>query len=1018
MLLCVALALAALAGDTGGYRGPTGNGVFPASGLLREWPTDGPKLLWKANLGEGYAGPTVSGDTVYMPGGTQGVLHAFSLDGAPRRVYPFGSCTWKRWSGTRSTPIIKDGVAICTTPSANIVALDLKTGEQKWQVNAWKGFGDGKAMGWGYPSTPILAGNNIILSPGCRKPKTTPINVAVDIQTGKTAWTTMGNPERDWYCNNDGSGNAFMHNGRLLAACPTWKSINVIDARTGEHLWEDFDEKGMDRTLTPVYGAGYLVYDVQGRAKCVKLNEDGSKYTFAWSRPYGGFFQAVTLGTRLYTEGRPGDGVVVGEGKPAVTHAEGLGPNVRSILCIDIETGKVLASIPRRGAQGHIISADGMLYVVEDAGTSGFWLRLIKPTETGMTLVSEYRHTLKPEDTAALKVGEEMIYSGSSCPVIADGRFFMKYGSFFVFDLRAEAASDGARRDGMGQAANPKPPIKWWREENLQWTATLPGVGASSPVTNGERVFVTCEPNILACVDAATGKVLWQRAVADAKGVTTPIVREGQIFASFTSGALACFDLNGKQLWAAAGEPAADGVSSPVLSEKLLIAQGRKLQAFEAATGKPVWSLDVPKDTNTGTPTKFRLDDANLLATSWGALVRAADGKVLWVAPGDVLQKVCATVNGGVLYTHDVGHTSAYTLPARASEAMALPRLWTRKEYMVGEGGLVAMGGAVYMTGWFGLKAVDARDGTELYTERIGGWPNVPTPGLTMAGGLLYATTGDLTAVVKPDRTYEEVWRYTVKGGAAEPAFAGDRQFLRGGDRLYGIGGETPSAPVRPETVDLKAVTVPAGAPMQVFASDKTPDRWVVAGPFTGRDLTKDYLAGLGGRTAAAPKAGDIAELAGEKGTFRALADADFWTDPRFTNGMKSVDVTAALAHKSETSALFATMVENDAPRYARVKLLTPDGISWNYKQRLDTLTWFAGQPVDEKAVYKLERGAYPLLIQATIGTTEGWGRIWMAPRLVDVTPETERKLNDYVRRSAGWPAYQAGLAQPFVLAP
>lgn len=116
LLLCLFLAALAVGADTGGYRGPNGDGVFPATGLLKEWPKEGPGLLWKANLGEGYAGPTVQGDTVYLPAGTQGVLHAYTLDGQPRMKLPFGSCTWKRWSGTRSTPLVTGDVAVCTTP--------------------------------------------------------------------------------------------------------------------------------------------------------------------------------------------------------------------------------------------------------------------------------------------------------------------------------------------------------------------------------------------------------------------------------------------------------------------------------------------------------------------------------------------------------------------------------------------------------------------------------------------------------------------------------------------------------------------------------------------------------------------------------------------------------------------------------------------------------------------------------------------------------------------------------------
>lgn len=47
-----------------GYRGPSRNGIYPALNLLTEWPTNGPKLLWKYDeLGPGWASAAVFGDT-------------------------------------------------------------------------------------------------------------------------------------------------------------------------------------------------------------------------------------------------------------------------------------------------------------------------------------------------------------------------------------------------------------------------------------------------------------------------------------------------------------------------------------------------------------------------------------------------------------------------------------------------------------------------------------------------------------------------------------------------------------------------------------------------------------------------------------------------------------------------------------------------------------------------------------------------------------------------------------------
>ena len=82
ILICAVIAGAAAAADSPQFRGPNRDGKFPETGLLKEWPENGPPVLWVANgIGEGYASPSIVGDTLYVPGmleGEQGYLSSFS----------------------------------------------------------------------------------------------------------------------------------------------------------------------------------------------------------------------------------------------------------------------------------------------------------------------------------------------------------------------------------------------------------------------------------------------------------------------------------------------------------------------------------------------------------------------------------------------------------------------------------------------------------------------------------------------------------------------------------------------------------------------------------------------------------------------------------------------------------------------------------------------------------------------------------------------------------------------------
>src|SRR5258708_22667939 len=63
------LSLAAAAGDWPQWRGPARTGISQETGLLKEWPKDGPKLLWQLpDIGEGYATPSLVGARLYLLG--------------------------------------------------------------------------------------------------------------------------------------------------------------------------------------------------------------------------------------------------------------------------------------------------------------------------------------------------------------------------------------------------------------------------------------------------------------------------------------------------------------------------------------------------------------------------------------------------------------------------------------------------------------------------------------------------------------------------------------------------------------------------------------------------------------------------------------------------------------------------------------------------------------------------------------------------------------------------------------
>src|SRR5262245_44328764 len=92
--------------------------------------------------------------------------------------------------------------------------------------------------------------------------------------------------------------------------------------------------------------------------------------------------------------------------------------------------------------------------------------------------------------------------------------------SIFTTHMNAEdwPAWRGPRLDGSSQEKNL--PTRWRDTENVVWKMPIPGIGHSSPIVWGDRVFVTTcllkeQKRLLLCLDRVSGKVLWEREVLE-----------------------------------------------------------------------------------------------------------------------------------------------------------------------------------------------------------------------------------------------------------------------------------------------------------------------------------------------------------------------------------------------------------------------------------------------------------------------------------------------------------------------
>jgi hypothetical protein len=525
--------------------------------------------------------------------------------------------------------------------------------------------------------------------------------------------------------------------------------------------------------------------------------------------------------------------------------------------------------------------------------------------------------------------------------------------------------------------------------------STVVHVGERTIRFDGEKIVLEAAPRgwrhdgsglaLGACPPVRWAKrknILWTAELAD-EHASAPVVSRGRVFMTAPAGTVLCLDgENGAPLW----RKRVDKVGEDVVCLPPAARDGIAFAAFASGTvaclngeGEIRWTAKTQG--RIAAPPRL-VGDRLVVQAERPVALRVDDGK----EAGDVppLEAGASTiVAGGLRYT-----------------------LTDRHE----------------------LLAVDARTGEVSYHQSL-----LPVPSgvrveheqatLMLVGDLLYACNVGAerrTVIVKPGRAFEKVWEYAVADAGPAwdaPAFAHDRQYVRGGKRLFCIGGTTPAAPVPPTARNIAPAQkdLPAEAPTNPLAFGATPQRWVALGPFAGRDLARDDLAPLGGCAGAALKPGDSVALAGGAVAARALGETHFWKHIKFTGDLTSIDITAALDRKADANGYFFTVVETDAPRCVRFDLQTPAD-QWNTPDRLKLRAWLAGAPVEPGQLLVLEKGRYPLLVQAALGAFSGDGKVWMAPRFTDETAAYLRQKRDYEETSAWWPEYESGSKKLFVL--
>ena len=273
-------------GQYSDWRGPKRDGIYPETGLLKQWPAAGPDLLWSyEDLGFGHTAVAATDHRVYVTGikdsaTSMGTLFVFDTQGNLLWEKAYGEDFTNNFIGTRSTPVVVDDLIYIESGAGAVYCLQSENGEEVWSRDFIQYFGADSAIQFGYSESALIDGDHLICVPGGKKNNV----VALNRFTGELVWASEGNGEQATY----NSPILIEVGEQLLVIAMTAGSVMGIDAATGEMYWQiKQTQQNKIHANTPLYADGRLLVSSADPTSTsglvqIELLEEGKKAQILW----------------------------------------------------------------------------------------------------------------------------------------------------------------------------------------------------------------------------------------------------------------------------------------------------------------------------------------------------------------------------------------------------------------------------------------------------------------------------------------------------------------------------------------------------------------------------------------------------------------------------------------------------------------------------------------------------------------------------------------------------------------
>lgn len=380
-------------GDWPQWRGSNRDGISKETGLLKQWPADGPPLAWKTTgAGGGYSSFSIAKGRLFTMGLRKDREYVVAFDVATgKQVWATahgGAFRNDRGDGPRGTPTVDGENLYALGGDGDLSCLEARTGRVLWTMNVLQKFG-GSNITWGISESPLVIGEKVLVNAGGPGASI----VALNKKDGSLVWKSQS--DRAGYS----SAIPVQIGNTTQVVFFTHQRAMGLDLKDGKLLWEYArPANNVANVATPVIRGNrvFISSDYGTGAGLLEIKADGQAQEVYFTKEMRNHHSSsILIGDYLY----------------------GFSSGILTAMRFD--TGDV-AWKDRSVGKGSLVYADGNLYALSENGVVG----LIEATPTG------YR------EKGRFRIAQDSLPTWTH-PVVAGGRLYLRdQDTIYAYDVR------------------------------------------------------------------------------------------------------------------------------------------------------------------------------------------------------------------------------------------------------------------------------------------------------------------------------------------------------------------------------------------------------------------------------------------------------------------------------------------------------------------------------------------------------------------------------------------------------